>query len=90
MGLLIWVPMKTTVEISDSLLAQAKKVAAREQTTLRELIELGLREILKQKSKAKPFKLRDASVGGGGLTPEFQGADFARILEAAYEGRGGT
>ena len=32
---------------------------------------------------------QDASVGGRGLQPEFQSADWHRIREAAYEGRGG-
>ena len=36
-----------------------------------------------------PFQLQDASVGGRGLQPEFQSADWQRIREAAYEGRGG-
>ena len=35
------------------------------------------------------FQLQDASVGGRGLQPEFQNADWQRIREAAYEGRGG-
>ena len=37
--------MKTTVEISDSLAEEAKRVAARERTTLRALIEAGLRAV---------------------------------------------
>ena len=36
-----------------------------------------------------PFQLQDASIGGRGLQPEFQSADWHRIREAAYEGRGG-
>jgi hypothetical protein len=31
--------------------------------------------------------LRDASVGGNGLRPEFHGASGAEILNAAYAGR---
>lgn len=81
--------MKTTVEISDGLLAEAKKAAAAESTTLRELIEMGLRAVLAQRAGAEPFRLRDASVDGGGLRQEFAGGDWSRIRETAYEGRGG-
>lgn len=80
--------MKTTVEIADSLAREAKDLAAREHTTLRELIEAGLRAVLRQRRKKGAFRLRDASFGGNGLQPEFRGADWERIREAAYEGRG--
>ena len=82
--------MKTTVEISDPLLRDARKVAAREDTTLRALIEQGLRRILSEKKKPKPaFKLRDASVGGKGLRPELRDAGWEKIRDMIYEGRGG-
>jgi hypothetical protein len=81
--------MKTTVEISDQLAEEAKRLAARENTTLRELIEAGLRLILRQRLRGTPFKLRDASFRGRGLQPEFRDAGWDRIREAAYEGRGG-
>ncbi|MFN8640954.1 MAG: DUF2191 domain-containing protein [Candidatus Binatia bacterium] len=80
--------MKTTVEISDALAREAKAVAARERTTLRELIEAGLRAVLRERSRKAAFRLPDASFGGKGLQPEFRGADWERIREAAYEGRG--
>lgn len=35
--------MKTTIEISDPLLRQAKRLAAKEGTTLRDMVERGLR-----------------------------------------------
>jgi len=38
--------MKTTVEISDSLLREARRLAAREGVTLRALVERGLHPIL--------------------------------------------
>ena len=81
--------MKTTIEISDDLAREAKAHAARENITLRELFERGLRMAIKVDREAVGFRLRDASVEGHGLTPEFQGADWARIREAIYEGRGG-
>lgn len=81
--------MKTTIEISDDLAREAKAHAASENITLRELFERGLRMAIRVDREAPGFTLRDASVDGDGLEPEFQGADWARIREAIYEGRGG-
>ena len=63
--------------------------AAREGTTLRALVERGLREVLRVDRTWRRFELRDARVGGHGLQAEFQDADWQRIREAAYEGREG-
>lgn len=81
--------MKTTIEISDALLEKAKRVAAREKTTLRALVEAGLRIVLRERKGHTGFRLRDASFRGNGLSPEFADADWERIRNAAYEGRGG-
>jgi Bacterial antitoxin of type II TA system, VapB len=82
--------MKTTIEIADSLLKVAKKRAAREYTTVRALVESGLRQVLAQKlSRDAGFQLRDATFKGEGLAPEFRNASWERICEIAYEGRGG-
>jgi len=82
--------MKTTVEISDPLLRDARKLAAREGTTLRALIEQGLRRVLSERKQRKPdFRLRDASFKGRGLHPDMQGATWEQILDKIYEGRGG-
>ncbi len=80
--------MKTTVEITDTLLSEAKKVAERDATTLRELIEAGLRREIARRRKPKRFKMRDCSVHGEGLQPEFQGASWEKIRNAIYEGHG--
>ena len=81
--------MKTTVEIPDPLAAEAKAVARREKTTLRALIEAGLRHVVRERRRSAPFALRDASFGGRGLQPDFVDGDWQRIREAAYEGHGG-
>ena len=80
--------MKTTVDISDSLLEAAKRAAAREGITLRELIETGLRQTLKERKSAGEFKLRDASFHGDGLQAPLSGASWDSLREMAYEGRG--
>ena len=81
--------MKTTIEIADELARMAKAYAARENMTLRALIEYGLRLALRAADRRQnPFKLRDASVDGRGLQPQFREADWARIREAVYEDRG--
>jgi hypothetical protein len=59
--------MKTTVEISDPLFDEAKREAERTGCTLRDLIEIGLRQELDRRKQREPFKLRDASVNGHGL-----------------------
>ena len=58
--------MKTTIEMSDPLFKSAKELAQRSQTTLRALIEEGLRRVISDSQvKAKSaFKLKSASVGG--------------------------
>lgn len=81
--------MKTTVEISDALLDEAKKVAAREGTTVRTLIEQGLRHAISQRKRAGAFRLRRATFKGRGLSAEVKGVGWDRLRELAYEGRGG-
>ena len=58
--------MKTTIEVSDALFASAKSFAQQRQTTMRALVEDGLRRVLSDShAKIKPaFKLKDASVHG--------------------------
>lgn len=81
--------MKTTVEISDTLLQRARELLAEEKTTLRALIEEGLRLVVERHSQRRPFKLRKASFRGRGLRPELQRADWSAVRALAYEGHGG-
>jgi len=81
--------MKTTLEISDPLLREARKVAARERTTLRALVEQGLRRVVAEKKHKSAFRLRKASFKGRGLRPELADAGWDRLRDLAYEGRGG-
>jgi hypothetical protein len=81
--------MKTTMEISDSLLRDARKLAAREGVTLRALVERGLHRVVAETRTGAPFKMRRASFKGKGLQPEFRDASWERIRDLTYEGRGG-
>ena len=80
--------MKTTVEVSDALLDEARKVADRRGVTLRTLVEEGLRHVVKAASKRPNFRLRDASFRGDGLDPAFADGEWERVRDAAYTGRG--
>jgi hypothetical protein len=79
--------MKTTVELPDDLLREAQGLARAEGTTMKSLLEEGLREVIARHKERGPFALRDASVTGHGLTPEFADATWAEIREAGYGGR---
>jgi hypothetical protein len=81
--------MKTTVEITDELFNQARRIAAEEQTTLKALIEEGLSQVVQRRANTRRFKMRDASFKGGkGLQPEFADGDWSKIRDAIYEGHG--
>lgn len=80
--------MKTTIEISDSLLREARKVAAREGVTLRALVEYGLRRVVAESQRAAPFKLRRASFKGKGRAAELSGDSWDKLRDILYEGRG--
>ena len=80
--------MKTTIEIADKLLEQARKVALRDRTTVRALVEHGLRRELTDRSRIKPFRLRKASFRGRGLQAGVRGLSWERLREMTYEGRG--
>jgi Arc/MetJ family transcription regulator len=80
--------MKTTIDIADGLLAQAKQVAAAEGITLRELVEGALRRELADRERRHAFRLRRVTFGGRGLQPGVADGSWQRIRDLAYEGRG--
>ena len=81
--------MKTTFDLPDPLLDEARRVAARRKTTVKALVEAGLRKVIAESTQpTKAFKLRRASVAGNGLQPGAQSLSWAQILESTYQGRG--
>jgi Arc/MetJ family transcription regulator len=81
--------MKTTIEISDSLLDEAKKLAAKEGTTVRAFVEQGLRKVVAERKNRGVFRLRKAAFKGKGIQPGMEDATWERIRETIYQGRGG-
>jgi hypothetical protein len=81
--------MKTTVDIPEPLLEEARRAADRDGTTLRALVEAGLRRVLAdRRGNAASFRLRDASFRGEGLQPGVASGSWDAIRDAIYEGRG--
>ena len=79
--------MKTTVELPDELLREVQRLARAEGTTMRSLMEEGLREVIARHLAAGRFTLRDASVPGEGVSAQFADASWAQLREAAYGNR---
>lgn len=79
--------MKTTLEISDSLLTRAKQLAREQKVTLRSLAEEGLRKVIEERSRRKPRRIEPVTFGGEGLSPEFTGAAWERVRDAVYHER---
>jgi hypothetical protein len=80
--------MKTTVDIPDVLLDEARKVVAKEGRPVRALIEEGLRKVLGERKRAAAFRLRKATFKGQGLQPHLVRATWERIRDTVYEDRG--
>lgn len=77
--------MKTTLDINDALLANAKALAARQRTSLTRLIEEGLRLRLRSTppaTKAAKVKI-PVFKGRGGLVPGLDPTSNKALLDAA-------
>ena len=79
--------MTATIDIADALPERARLHARQRGTTLRALVEQGLRTVLIQESNEQAFKLRKATFGGQGLSPEAVSLDAAGLLELSNQRR---
>ena len=77
--------MKTTLDINDALLANAKALAARQQTSLTRLIEEGLQLRLRSSPSAARVSKRKipAFKGRGGLVAGLNTGSNKAMLDAA-------
>ena len=77
--------MKTTIEIADALLEEARVIATAEGTTVRALVESGLRwRVAEHRSHYGIFKLKDEAFLGEGIAPDLRAASWERIRDLAY------
>ena len=79
--------MKTTVELPDELVREAQELARAEGTTMKSVLEEGLRAVIARHRRAQSFTLRDASVDGRGLRPDVAEAGWPKIRELSYGDR---
>lgn len=80
--------MKTTIDIPEPLLEQAKTVATEEGTTLKRLVEEGLRLVIERHGAPAVFKLRSASSKGEGVQPGVDLERWDQLRGFIYQGRG--
>jgi hypothetical protein len=78
--------MKTTIDIADSLLEQTKRLAARRGTTVRALVEQGLRRVIAEKQRDATFRFQPVTDGRGKLP--YDGMNWDSVRDLIYEGRG--
>jgi len=81
--------MKTTIDLPDDLLIEAKKRAAETRTTIRALVERGLRRELGEgpsRKAARPPAIRWITVKGG-LPRDLDLADRAAMMDWLYNDR---
>lgn len=75
--------MKTTLDLNDALLKEAKTLAAQQDTSLTRLIEEGLQLRLRaQRAPTRPVRL-PVYRGKGGLVSGLDGLSNKALLEAA-------
>ena len=77
--------MKTTLNLSDDLVARAKSLAIKERSTLTKLIEEGLALRLSRKQVRASKKVRELPVSprGGGLRSGITGTSNRSMFDAA-------
>ena len=80
--------MKTTVDIHDDLLDQARKHAEANGRTLRSVIEEGLRLTLSVETPVEPYRLPDLRVGNPYSRDPLEGCSWPQLREEIYDRSG--
>lgn len=79
--------MKTTIDVNDDLLIEAKRTLKDKKQTLESILETALQQFLEEaEANKKPFKLRKHTFRGQGLQLDIKEDYWAAIKELAYKG----
>ncbi len=73
--------MKTTIDLPDSLAAEARAVAHAQRTTLREIMVTALRTEVDRRNAPPTVEFSFPTVGGQGLVVDLDPAD---VIERSY------
>lgn len=73
--------MKTTIDIPEALVREAKALARRQDATLRDLVVAGLRAEVARRSDTVPVDFAFPTVAGQGLALDL---DPASVVHASY------
>lgn len=79
--------VKTTIEITDALLERARLQARRSGSTLRALVEEGLRRVLEDRPARSAYRLPDRSVGVRGGRNPLENLSWHELRDEIYGGR---
>ncbi len=79
--------MRTTINLDDGLLAEAKRRAAERGGTLTSFIEDALRETLRRRDEADDGPFETITYRGGGLMPGVDLDDNAALLDVLGDRR---
>ncbi|MXX99358.1 MAG: type II toxin-antitoxin system VapB family antitoxin [Chloroflexi bacterium] len=76
--------MKTTIDIDDELLRQAKNLGKMTGRPLRSVVEEGLRNVLQANSRRPRYRLPDLSVGSESRPDPLEKYSWQELRDAIY------
>lgn len=77
--------MRTSIELPDPMFNRARTLAQQRGTTMKSLIEEGLRHVLDSEGPTDTGEeVRLLTYGTGGMRPEFAEGDWNKLAEVIY------
>ena len=76
--------VKTTLDLSESLLVRAKRYARRMGKPLRAIVEEGLRRVLQEEGRRSRYRLPDRSVGRAGGPNPLESLSWQDLRDEIY------